>query len=47
MVSFLSRSALPPLPHGHFDVAVCSPGELDPRWIVVFVTVTVSRSLSP
>lgn len=25
-------------PHGHFDVAVCSPGELNPRWIVVFVT---------
>lgn len=24
--------------HGHFDVAVCSPGELNPRWIVVFVT---------
>lgn len=25
-------------PYGHFDVAVCSPGELNPRWIVVFVT---------
>lgn len=25
-------------PHGHFDVAVCSSGELNPRWIVVFVT---------
>ncbi|MGK6027492.1 conjugation system SOS inhibitor PsiB, partial [Klebsiella pneumoniae] len=24
--------------HGHFDVAVCSPGELNLRWIVVFVT---------
>jgi hypothetical protein len=24
--------------HGHFDVAVCSPGELSTRWMVVFVT---------
>ena len=24
--------------HGHFDVAVCSPGELSARWMVVFVT---------
>lgn len=24
--------------HGHFDVAVCSPGELSPRWMVIFVT---------
>ncbi|MGH5894943.1 conjugation system SOS inhibitor PsiB [Citrobacter freundii] len=24
--------------HGHFDVEVCSPGELNLRWIVVFVT---------
>ncbi|MCE1416799.1 conjugation system SOS inhibitor PsiB [Enterobacter hormaechei] len=24
--------------HGHFDVAVCSPGELNHRWMVVFVT---------
>ncbi|HBZ7539189.1 TPA: conjugation system SOS inhibitor PsiB, partial [Klebsiella pneumoniae] len=24
--------------HCHFDVAVCSPGELSDRWMIVFVT---------
>lgn len=24
--------------HCHFDVAVCSPGELSERWMIVFVT---------
>jgi hypothetical protein len=34
--SFRYRSVFPS--HGHFDVAVCSPGELSTRWMVVFVT---------
>lgn len=24
--------------HDHFDVAVCSPGDLSPVWIIVFIT---------